>query len=352
MFIPFKRWHCDNNPNIPRVEKCKSFLWCFRYTPPKLDMFTVVMLTFLIELHWHDHSKLTVLGTKMLIRSLTWHSDAPSEIMFLRIAMLIFCVWWKCVIHPKSRVLRAQTLALFPRCFSGSTCKKMALGIEVGRVFLTSSCGILRKLSVLMANILISFRKWHNDASFSAILMSFLMWNSNTSSTMMIHNSDTPIFFLVRNCGVHWKSSVPRIANLTSFLQMQVSLCCGLICFLSPSTTKKNLSPFFRLFDSFLYFASIGYRFSKVWIYGVLGCSAPHTDYILRLFGRTCCLQFRAEWIGSSLNNPVIILKQEAAISYETSEYLITTPCWNQKDNYDLNKNCRENLETFFQTFV
>jgi hypothetical protein len=121
-------------------------------------------------------------------------------------------------------------------------------------------------------------------------------------------------------------------------------------CFLLPDTAQ-NLFTFFKFFDSFLYFASVGYSVSNVRNYGRFGGgSAPHTDYILRCFGRTRCLQLHANWIGSSLNKPVIILKEQAAFSSETTEYLITTGCCNQKDNCNLNKNRRENMKNFFQT--
>ena len=153
--------------------------------------------------------------------------------------------------------------------------------------------------------------------------MSFLIWNSNTSSTMMVGRSDTPIFFLGWYCVMHRKSSVTRIANLTSFLQifssfitlwyyfiaLQFISCCQV-----PHKTYSRFSDYLFRF----YFSSIGYSVSKVWNYGHFwGGSAPHNDYILRRFGKTCCLQLHDDWIVSSFNNPVIILNDEAAASSE-----------------------------------
>jgi len=56
---------------MAKAEKYMPLLGYLGHTPPQLDMFSVVMLTFLIKLHRHDPSKLRVLGSKMPIRSLT-----------------------------------------------------------------------------------------------------------------------------------------------------------------------------------------------------------------------------------------------------------------------------------------
>jgi len=183
----------------------------------------------------------------------------------------------------------------------------MALGIESGTVFLISSCGILRQLRVYIAKLLISFRKCHTDASFritvltAVILMSIPIWNSSTSSTMMVRRSDTLIFFLGWNYGMHWKSSVPRIANLTSFLQIFSSfimLCYNFIALQFVPCCQvphKTYSRFFKSFVSFLYFPIRLQRVKGLKLWPFFGGSVPHTDYILCRFGRTCCLQLHAD---------------------------------------------------------
>ena len=98
------------------------------------------------------------------------------------------------------------------------------------------------------------------------------------------------------------------------------------------------------------YISSVGYSVSKVWNYGHFfwggGFCPSHWLHTLPI-RKNVLPQLRADWTGSSFNNSVIILKDEEAVSSETSEYLITTGCCNQNDNCDLNKNRRENMKNF-----
>jgi len=183
-----------------------------------------------------------------------------------------------------------------PKLLSWLFLHENVLGFEIGTVFLTSSCGILRQLRVHIAKILISFRKCHTVASFRITVL-----RTDMELQYFFHDDGRK----ERHAGIllgmelRYASEVectldcqPDVLppNILKFHYAVIQFYRTAVCPPLPGTAQ-NLFTFFILFVSFLYFISRlqGVKSLKLWSFlGGGGGSAPHTDYILCPFGRTC----------------------------------------------------------------